>query len=62
MALPAVLLGSALAGLALAASLKLGGRRMTGHTRIPFGPCIAFSFWLVWLYGPRLSQLAGGTG
>lgn len=60
--LPAVLLGSALAGLALAAGLKLIGQRVTTHTRIPFGPCIAFSFWIVWLYGPGLLQRVGGIG
>jgi leader peptidase (prepilin peptidase)/N-methyltransferase len=61
-ALPAILLGSALTGLVLAASLRLCGEHMTRQTRIPFGPCIAFSFWLVWLYGPSLSYQAGWIG
>jgi leader peptidase (prepilin peptidase)/N-methyltransferase len=61
-ALPAVLLGSALTGLALAAGLRLVGQRVTRETRIPFGPCIALAFWLVWLYGPDLSRLAGEIG
>ena len=28
------------------------GRRVEGSSRIPFGPFLAFGFWMVWLYGP----------
>lgn len=30
----------------------LTGREMTRTTKLPFGPALAFGFWLVWLYGP----------
>ena len=45
--LAASLIALAFAGLALAR-----GVAVNGQTRIPFGPYLAFGFWLVWLYGP----------
>ncbi len=49
--LPAVVFVAASLGLAAAGILALRGRRITGVTAIPFGPCLALSGWLVWLYG-----------
>lgn len=51
-ALPTVLLwatGSALVCVLLAA--RRGGS-LTGTSRLPFGPFLAFGIWLAWLYGP----------
>ncbi len=56
-ALPFVILGSALLGLLAALLAALAGRAITSTTRIPFGPCIALAFWLVWLYGPLSGDL-----
>lgn len=50
-ALPFVVLGSALLGLLAALGLALAGRTVTSTTQIPFGPCIALAFWLIWLHG-----------
>jgi leader peptidase (prepilin peptidase)/N-methyltransferase len=50
--LPTVLLwgtGLALTGVLIA---YLGGRSVTGTTRLPFGPFLACATWLAWLYGP----------
>jgi leader peptidase (prepilin peptidase) / N-methyltransferase len=46
--LPLIVLASALIGLLAALGLALAGRTVTSTTRIPFGPCIALAFWLVW--------------
>ncbi|MEM6421909.1 MAG: A24 family peptidase [Pseudomonadota bacterium] len=51
-AVPSVLLIGALAGLAQAGATALAGTRLGAQTAIPFGPGLAFGFWLVWLYGP----------
>lgn len=48
-ALPSVLLGAALAGLAWAGLLRLRGTALTGSTALPFGPFLALSGWLVLL-------------
>ena len=51
-ALPSVLLwacGSAIIGLLLR-GWRSGS--LSGKTRVPFGPFLAFGTWLVWLYGP----------
>ena len=56
-ALPFVVLGSALLGLLAALGLALAGRTVTSTTRIPFGPCIALAFWLVWLHGGPADEL-----
>ncbi len=47
-----LLLLSALTGLALAASLRVTGRLPTRQTRLPFGPCLALSAWLLRLWWP----------
>jgi leader peptidase (prepilin peptidase)/N-methyltransferase len=56
-ALPLVVLGSALLGLLAALGLALAGRSVTSTTRIPFGPCIALAFWLVWIQGDLAEDL-----
>jgi leader peptidase (prepilin peptidase)/N-methyltransferase len=51
-ALPSVLLwacGVALAGVVLALAAR---RKIEASSRMPFGPFLAFGFWMVWLYGP----------
>jgi leader peptidase (prepilin peptidase)/N-methyltransferase len=55
--LPLVVLASALIGLLAALGLALAGRTMTSTTRIPFGPCIALAFWLVWTQGALADDL-----
>jgi leader peptidase (prepilin peptidase)/N-methyltransferase len=55
--LPLVVLGSALFGLLAALGLALVGRSVTSTTRIPFGPCIALAFWLVWMHGDLAEDL-----
>jgi leader peptidase (prepilin peptidase)/N-methyltransferase len=50
-ALPLIIFGSALLGLLAALGLALAGRNVTSTTRIPFGPCLALAFWLVWMHG-----------
>jgi leader peptidase (prepilin peptidase)/N-methyltransferase len=48
-----VVLAAAAIGLVLAAILALStGRSLSGQTVLPFGPCLAFATWLVWLYMP----------
>ncbi|MCB8881486.1 prepilin peptidase [Acidisoma cellulosilytica] len=49
-ALPAIMLVSALGGLALAAALRLTGKSVRHDTVLPFGPALALGIWLVWLY------------
>lgn len=49
-ALPMLLLLSSCLGLLAAGIAALGGRRMTASTAIPFGPFLALSGWLLWLY------------
>jgi leader peptidase (prepilin peptidase)/N-methyltransferase len=50
-ALPNVILLAAIAGLAMAATLRLCGRTMTTRSMLPFGPCLALATWLIWSYG-----------
>ena len=61
--LPFVLLLAACAGLAAACAATLAGRRMTAATAIPFGPFLALSGWLLWLYGDWINDWlsAGGS-
>ena len=58
-ALPAVLLVASCLGLAAAGIAMLFGKRMTGATAIPFGPLLAISGWLLWLYGDWLAAAFG---
>ena len=57
--LPFVVTASAVVGLLAALALALTGRAVTSRTRIPFGPCIALAFWLVWLHGGLLDPWLG---
>jgi leader peptidase (prepilin peptidase)/N-methyltransferase len=50
MALPQVIAGAALAGLAAAAVLHLRGVRLHGQSALPFGPFLALATWIVWLW------------
>jgi leader peptidase (prepilin peptidase) / N-methyltransferase len=50
-ALPWVVLEASLAGIAVAAIAWLLGRHVRRTTAVPFGPFIAISIWMVWLYG-----------
>jgi leader peptidase (prepilin peptidase) / N-methyltransferase len=48
-----VVLVAAAIGLLLAVILSSrAGRPLSGQTVLPFGPCLAFATWLVWLYMP----------
>jgi leader peptidase (prepilin peptidase)/N-methyltransferase len=49
-----VMLIAAATGLVIAVGYRIVGRRLDAQTAIPFGPCLAFGTWLVWLYGPLL--------
>lgn len=52
-ALGDVVLVAAAIGLLLAVILALrAGRPLSGQTVLPFGPCLAFATWVVWLYMP----------
>jgi leader peptidase (prepilin peptidase)/N-methyltransferase len=51
MALPSVVLFAALAGLVLALGMGLRQRSLSARMVLPFGPALALSTWLVWLYG-----------
>lgn len=57
LALPIVVLGSALLGLLAALALALTGRTIRLTTRLPFGPCIALAFWVVWVHGALADDL-----
>ncbi|MBV8505667.1 MAG: prepilin peptidase [Acetobacteraceae bacterium] len=48
-ALPWIVFGSAALGLLAALGLALTDHTVTPRTRIPFGICIALTFWMVWL-------------
>jgi leader peptidase (prepilin peptidase) / N-methyltransferase len=48
--LPAVLLIASCLGLLAAGAAMAFGRRVTALTAIPFGPFLALSGWLIWLY------------
>ena len=51
-ALPQMILAAALIGLLTAAALRLGGKRLSAATALPFGPPLALSAWAIWLFGP----------
>ena len=53
-ALPQVVLGAAVSGLAAAACLRLAGIRLGALSPLPFGPFLALATWVVWLFGPFL--------
>jgi leader peptidase (prepilin peptidase) / N-methyltransferase len=54
-ALPTVLLVASLLGLGGAVLLQVCGTKLSARTRLAFGPYLALSFWLVWLYGAWFS-------
>jgi leader peptidase (prepilin peptidase)/N-methyltransferase len=48
--LPMVILGACLVSLGALLTMALRGRRLTGQDALPFGPPLALSFWIVWLW------------
>ena len=50
--LPSVMVWGSCAALLAVLIALLAGRRVEASSRIPFGPFLAFGFWMVWLYGP----------
>jgi len=50
--LPTVIFGAAGLALAFAVGLALAGHSMRRDSALPFGPFLALSIWLVWLFGP----------
>jgi len=50
-ALPQVVLFAALLALAIAAFLRLTGKRLGRHSAMPFGPFLALATWGLWLAG-----------
>ncbi|GER07198.1 type 4 prepilin-like proteins leader peptide-processing enzyme [Iodidimonas muriae] len=55
--LPYVLVIASLCGLFYAFILQRMGRGLSAQDALPFGPFLAFGFWLVWLYGPAIYGL-----
>ena len=53
--LPAIIFASALFGLLVALFGAVRAGRLNARAQIPFGPCIAAAFWLIWLL-PNLSD------
>lgn len=53
-ALPFVLLAASLGGLVFTGMKILRGTKVSAGDAIPFGPFLAFGFWLVWLYLPLM--------
>jgi prepilin signal peptidase PulO-like enzyme (type II secretory pathway) len=43
---------AAVSALAMALAAAFGGGKLAWTSRIAFGPHLALSFWLVWLFGP----------
>lgn len=56
-ALPSLVLLAAVAGLVWAGLAVLAGRPVHATTAMPFGPFLAASFWLLWLYWPAWGLL-----
>ncbi|HEX4506724.1 MAG TPA: A24 family peptidase [Alphaproteobacteria bacterium] len=54
MGLGPVMLVGAVTGLAVALTMRLRGRDISGATAIPFGPPLAFAIWVVWIYAPSM--------
>jgi leader peptidase (prepilin peptidase)/N-methyltransferase len=50
--LPSVLAGAAIAALVAAGGMMWAGTRLDRHSALPFGPFLAATTWLVWLFGP----------
>jgi leader peptidase (prepilin peptidase)/N-methyltransferase len=49
-----VMLIAAVTGLVIALAGALRDQKLDAQMAIPFGPCLAFATWVVWLYGPLL--------
>jgi leader peptidase (prepilin peptidase)/N-methyltransferase len=58
--LPIVLVLAACSGLLAAGLATLFGRRVTAATAIPFGPFLAATGWLTWLYADWFQAWLGG--
>lgn len=56
-ALAPLLLLAAVVGIIIAGALAISGRRMSATTALPFGPCIAAAFWVLWLHGGGMAWL-----
>lgn len=52
MALPHVIVIAAVCGIVVALAVTARRGRLDGAAMIPFGPCLAFSIWVMWLYAP----------
>jgi leader peptidase (prepilin peptidase)/N-methyltransferase len=52
--LPTVVFVGATAGLLIAATAMLMGRRFSSDDKVPFGAYLCLGTWLVWLFGPLL--------
>lgn len=50
--LPSILFGSAVLALIVAGAMALAGYTLRRDTALPFGPFLALTAWLVWLFGP----------
>lgn len=50
--LPSVVAWGSITALVAVAAAILLGRQVEASSRVPFGPFLAFGFWVVWLYGP----------
>ena len=50
--LPSVVFGGAALALVVAAAMALAGHAMRRDSALPFGPFLALTGWLVWLFGP----------
>jgi leader peptidase (prepilin peptidase) / N-methyltransferase len=51
-AIATVLLWATAAALVCILAAYVRGRAVSGATRLPFGPFLAFAIWVVWLHGP----------
>jgi leader peptidase (prepilin peptidase)/N-methyltransferase len=59
--LPHTVFLAACAGLFYVGGAWLAGRRMTGATALPFGPCLALAIWLLWLYADDVEYWLSAT-
>ena len=50
--LPSVILIASMSGLLITVLGTTVGRRAKLEDRLPFGPCLCFSSWVVWVHGP----------
>jgi leader peptidase (prepilin peptidase)/N-methyltransferase len=50
--LPSIIFGGAVLGLIAAGAMALAGHALRRDSALPFGPFLALTAWLVWLFGP----------